>query len=75
MTAAARAPARFAPMTRCTPSAKGCHQRCNCARALQPADGGKLNGALVVDASVLLHSAGAWCPMFIDARGIALKEA
>ncbi len=52
----------------CVPSAC-CHQAPDCARHFaslcsateQPVDG-----------SVLRHSSGAWCPMFVDARGAAL---
>ena len=63
--------AREQGMARCEPSAR-CPQSRACARCQsslcseteQPIDG-----------TVLRHSLGAWCPMFVDARGLALQEA
>lgn len=58
-------------MARCEPSTP-CHQSRACARCQsslcslteQPVDG-----------TVLRHSAGAWCPLFVDVRAVALLEA
>jgi hypothetical protein len=51
--------------TRCKPS-RPCAQMLRCARAREA------GAEEVVDASVSLHSAGAWCSMFVDVRGLAL---
>lgn len=64
-----RAPVRL-PLLRCTPN-RDCPQRCQCLRVVGPLD----PEAMTVDASVLVHAGGAWCPMFIDMRGVALLEA
>lgn len=63
---ASRAPARFG-LTRCSP-VNLCLQRGKCQRFL----GGC---GRPIDGSVTLAKPGAWCPMFIDARGAALLEA
>lgn len=53
---------------RCVPTTH-CHQEHDCARRFE-----SLCSTVEqpVDCSMLRHSAGAWCPMFVDARGAAL---
>lgn len=72
LTSTPRAPAHLPlDFARCQPS-RECMQRCNCARANDWPDTGQF---VVVDASVSLHSEGAWCTMFIDERGAELLKA
>ncbi len=59
----------FPPRAQCIPE-RPCRQAAGCARCdpercdpRQPP----------IDASWLKHSAGRWCPMFVDARGAALE--
>jgi hypothetical protein len=57
-----------APLTtRCTPS-RECAQAATCARFRAA------RAVTTVDASLCLRP-GAWCPMFIDRRGLALRSA
>lgn len=54
---------------RCVPSGI-CHQELDCARRLETLCSPTEQS---IDCSVLRHSAGAWCPMFIDARARGLS--
>lgn len=55
----------------CSPS-KPCPQSRTCARCDKAlCDPGKR----AIDAMVLRHRGGSWCPMFVDARGAALEAA
>lgn len=66
LTARPRLPAHL-PLLRCTPS-RDCPQRCRCMRAAGPL----APNSQAVDASVLAHTGGTWCPMFLDVRGAEL---
>ena len=55
---------------RCQPI--GCKQAANCARATDWPTGDDIE-LQVVDASVSITNRQAWCPMFIDRRGLALQ--
>lgn len=58
-------------IARCKPTGQ-CRQRCDCARATDWPRGVEL---LVIDASVTLRPRQAACWLFIDARGLAMREA
>jgi hypothetical protein len=62
-----------ADIARCTPNARHCPQVNGCARANDWPHWQRGQRLTVVDASLCLK-AGA-CPMFIDVRYLALKEA
>ncbi len=55
----------------CIPSGK-CTQAINCARCDAACCDPR---QCVIDATVLRHTGGAWCPLFIDVRGAALEAA
>jgi hypothetical protein len=61
----------FPPRAQCVP-AQPCRQSAACARhdarRCDPRE-------QPIDASLLRHTAGAWCPMFVDARGAMLEAA
>lgn len=57
---------------RCEPT--DCRQACDCERAR--IDARYVRGSrMVIDASVIHRTSNGWCPMFIDARGAALRKA
>ena len=77
MTDAVRNPVRTTGLSidtaRCRPSMP-CSQRDQCARAAAPLARTTTHcWTPTVDASICLHAGP--CPMFIDSRGIALREA